>query len=135
MPPGWRNTSDQSHLPQHAHAPEHPVFSCLRQHPQVTAILAINDASAIRTWALLQQGGLCVPDDISLIGFDDTDPVLDAHGQNMLTTVRLPLREFGEMAARQMIDFVQGAPLNRCAWRPGLIVRAIHRRRIRSPLL
>jgi len=107
---GLAQFQHQLHLPQHAHAPEHLVFTCLRQHPQTTAILAINDASAIRTWALLQQGGLRVPDDISLVGFDDTDPVLDEHGQNMLTTVRLPLREFGETAAKQMIDFVNGAP-------------------------
>ena len=107
---GLAQYQQQLHLPQHAHKPEHSVFTCLRQHPQITAILAINDASAIRTWALLQQGGLRVPEDISLIGFDDTDPVLDASGQNILTYVRLPLREFGETAARRMIDYVKGAP-------------------------
>ena len=39
----------------------------------------------------------------SLVGFDDTNPMFNARGQNILTTVRLPLRQVGRRAARLLI--------------------------------
>ncbi len=81
----------------------------LAQHPQITAILAPNDATAIILRYLLAMEGKRVPEDYSLVGFDDTDPMLDARGRdNMLTTVRLPLRTLGQKAARLLIDQLTG---------------------------
>jgi LacI family transcriptional regulator len=107
---GLAQYQHQLYLPRQAGQPIHPVLATLQQHPQITAVLAINDASAIRTWALLQQAGIRVPDDISLVGFDDTDPVLDAQGRSLLTSVHLPLRELGQAAAELMLHLVHNEP-------------------------
>jgi len=75
----------------------------LREHPEITAILAPNDPTARRLWYTLPYYGIRVPEDLSLIGFDDTDGVPDMCGRNLLTTVRLPLEQVGQEAARLMI--------------------------------
>ena len=84
------------------------LASYLREHPEITAVLAMNDASALRAWALLEREGIRVPRDVSIVGFDDTDPKLDADGRNLLTTVRLPLEELGREAARQLVGAITG---------------------------
>jgi len=84
------------------------LASYLREHPEITAVLAMNDASALRAWALLEREGIRVPRDVSIVGFDDTDPKLDADGKNLLTTVRLPLEELGREAARQLVGAITG---------------------------
>jgi DNA-binding LacI/PurR family transcriptional regulator len=85
-----------------------PLVQFLRDHPQTTGFLAINDASAIQAWFSLNAAGLRVPDDYSIVGFDDVDPMYDDFGHNQLTSVRLPLVEIGRRAARLMIDLVTG---------------------------
>lgn len=80
----------------------------LRRHPEITAVLAWNDACAAHVWRLLDDAGLPVPASISLIGHDDTHPVPDATGENALTTLRLPLRQIGEEAARLLIRRITG---------------------------
>ncbi|MHB9025767.1 MAG: LacI family DNA-binding transcriptional regulator [Armatimonadota bacterium] len=85
-----------------------PLMTLLEQHPEITAILAPNDLQAVRLYDALLQRGYRVPDDISLVGFDDTDPVLDQRRQNILTTVRLPLEELGRYAARCLLDRITG---------------------------
>ncbi|OPZ86352.1 MAG: Ribose operon repressor [bacterium ADurb.Bin429] len=80
-----------------------PLPDFLSVHPHITAIIGLNDASAIITDYLLEQAGYRVPRDISIIGFDDTDPLLDAEGRNVLTTVRVPLYSIGEEAARLLL--------------------------------
>ena len=77
----------------------HSFLAFLREHPEVTGILAQNDALARRIWYLLRQAGYTIPGDYSLIGFDDTDTFLDERGHNLLTTINLPLVEIGRQAA------------------------------------
>lgn len=80
----------------------------LDEHPEVTAILALNDSNALNAWYTLQETGRRIPQDISIIGFDDTDPMPGDHGVNLLTTVRLPLHEMGRAAARLAIRRITG---------------------------
>lgn len=71
-------------------------FLGLEQPP--TAIFAANDLSAFGVMDGVLQHGLRVPEDISLIGFDD---ILEAeHVHPGLTTVRQPLEDMGRTAAR-----------------------------------
>lgn len=84
------------------------LVAYLKAHPEVTAILAYNDPTARRIWYMLQQRGLRVPEDISLIGFDDTDAIPDEYGRNVLTTVRLPLELVGQEGARLIIRRLTG---------------------------
>jgi LacI family transcriptional regulator len=85
-----------------------PLIRELRRHPEVTAILAPNDATALIIHHLLKHEGLRVPEDISLIGFDDTIPLCNAKWQNILTSVKLPLRQVGMTAANLIVDRITG---------------------------
>jgi DNA-binding LacI/PurR family transcriptional regulator len=80
----------------------------LAAHPDTTAILAPNDQGAAWIHDMLTTQGRRVPEEISLIGYDDTDPLADADGVNRLTTVRVPLREIGAEAARLLIRGIHG---------------------------
>ena len=71
-----------------------------------TAIQCTNDIIAAGVLQAIGDAGLRVPDDISVIGFDDT---LGHYLTPQLTTVRLPAYELGQTAARMVIDAVEGA--------------------------
>ena len=62
-----------------------------------TALVAFNDISAIGAIRAIHERGLRVPDNVSVIGFDDIQSAAYQHPG--LTTVRQPLREMGRMAA------------------------------------
>ena len=61
-----------------------------------TAVLASNDLTAIGAMRAIHRAKLRVPDDISLVGFDDIE--LTESTQPPLTTIRLSRRELGEKA-------------------------------------
>lgn len=66
-----------------------------------TALFAFNDVSAIGAIRALREAGQRVPEDISVVGFDD---IQSAAFQNpSLTTVRQPLREMGVIAAETLL--------------------------------
>ena len=79
----------------------------LEEHPAVTAILPLNDSNAIHCWRVLQDAGYRIPEDISIIGFDDTDPLPDSNGNNLLTSVHLPLEEIGRETIRLLIRQIE----------------------------
>jgi LacI family transcriptional regulator len=60
-------------------------------------VFAVTDVMAMGALARLRAGGLQVPADIALAGFDDIGTLRDVYPP--LTTVRLPLKRMGEMAA------------------------------------
>lgn len=73
-----------------------------------TALFAFNDMSAIGAIKALREAGLRVPEDVSVIGFDD---VQSAAFQNPgLTTVRQPLHQMGVLAAQTILDQIQTPP-------------------------
>ena len=65
--------------------------------PKSTAIFAGNDEMAIGVIKATRDAGLDVPCDLSIVGFDDL-PMASRVWPN-LTTVRLPIRDMGRMAA------------------------------------
>ena len=71
----------------------------LADHPDATAVLARNDRAAVWTVEFLQQLGRRVPEDVSVVGYDDTDPVWNDQHENSLTTVHVPVQQIGELAA------------------------------------
>ena len=85
----------------------HPLVGYLRAHPRITALLAYNDACAIHAWRTLAAVGKHIPRDYSLVGFDDTDPVRDSAGQNLLSSVQLPLEEIGRRVVRLIIQQIE----------------------------
>jgi DNA-binding LacI/PurR family transcriptional regulator len=70
-----------------------------------TAILAMSDVMAIGAMRAIRELGLRVPDDISVVGFDDID--LAPHVDPPLTTVHQPIRRKGEEAVRLLLTVVQ----------------------------
>lgn len=71
-----------------------------------TAMFAYNDISAIgATWAL-REAGLRVPQDVSVLGFDDVPAA--AFNSPSLTTVRQPLHRMGSIAAKTLLDRIEG---------------------------
>ena len=71
-----------------------------------TAIFAYNDISAIGAIRALQEEGLRVPQDVSVLGFDDIPGA--AFHRPSLTTVRQPLNRMGEVAAQSLLDRIEG---------------------------
>ena len=91
-----------------------------------TALFAFNDISAIGAIRALREAGRRVPEDVSVVGFDD---IQSAAFQNPgLTTVRQPLREMGVIAAETLLQRIN-APTKipyakAITIEPELIVRA-----------
>ncbi len=97
----------------------------IRQHPEITVILAINDANAINVRYILKEIDLQVPDDVSIVGCDDVDAILDDQGRNILTTIHMPLREMGQEAARRILAKINNQPVEPeiLVLPPSLIIR------------
>ena len=76
----------------------------LAHRPLPTAIVAGNDEIAFGLWRSLRQQGVRVPDDISLVGFDDRDEALLMDPP--LTTVRVHKEEIGESCMKMLLDRV-----------------------------
>ena len=70
--------------------------------PRPTAIFACNDEMAAGALHAARARGLAVPDDLSIIGFDDS--AIAAHLWPPLTTVRWPSRTMAAAAARKLIE-------------------------------
>jgi DNA-binding LacI/PurR family transcriptional regulator len=71
-----------------------------------TALFAYNDISAIGSIRAFLEAGLRVPDDVSVVGFDDIQN--SAYISPPLTTVRQPMRKMGAIAARTLVDQIEG---------------------------
>jgi DNA-binding LacI/PurR family transcriptional regulator len=71
---------------------------------EFTGVLAMSDVMAIGAIHAAEKRGLKVPEDISLVGFDDIDEA--EHTRPPLTTVRQPVREKGAEAARLLLAAV-----------------------------
>ncbi len=74
----------------------------LESAPKLTAIFAQSDLLALGAIAALRARGMRVPEDVSVVGFDDI-PVSSVFDPP-LTTVRQPMREVGQLAARLIGD-------------------------------
>jgi len=70
-----------------------------------TALFAYNDISAIGSIRAFEEAGLRVPEDISVVGFDDIR--IAVHNNPSLTTVRQPLQKMGEIAARTLLNRIE----------------------------
>ena len=71
-----------------------------------TALFAYNDISAIGAMWAFREAGLRIPEDISVVGFDDIPAA--AFASPGLTTVRQPLERMGQIAAKTVIDQIEG---------------------------
>lgn len=95
----------------------------LRLPQRPTAIFASNDVSAFGAMEAARVLGLRIPDDCSIIGFDDIPQASQVHPP--LTTVRQPLAEMGRAAAQLLLTYIEqpDAPIQRIELPTELIIR------------
>lgn len=72
----------------------------------VTALLCIADSLALGALSALDEVGLAVPQDVSVVGFDDIP--LAAYAKPSLTTVRQPVAALARTAALLLLDAIEG---------------------------
>lgn len=75
-------------------------------HQQFTAVFAANDLSAYGARLALYRKGIRVPDDISLVGFDDLPG--SSYTTPPLTTIRQPLYDIGRIATHALLRIING---------------------------
>jgi LacI family repressor for deo operon, udp, cdd, tsx, nupC, and nupG len=83
---------------------------CMEDRP--TAIFCSSDAMACGFIGELHQRGVHVPDDVSVVGFDDID--IAAHFVPALTTIAQPRTLIGETAAMCLLAMMKGDAAERC---------------------
>ncbi|MDB4908555.1 MAG: regulatory protein LacI [Gemmatimonadetes bacterium] len=114
-------------------------FRNLPADERPTAVTCYNDLVAVGLCCALRELGLGVPDDVSVVGFDDIP--LSAYLHVPLTTVKVPTRRMGEIAADMLITHVQSkteVPVQKAYLEAPLVVRESTRslhsaRAVRSP--
>ncbi|HEY5877739.1 MAG TPA: LacI family DNA-binding transcriptional regulator [Nakamurella sp.] len=88
------------------------------------AVFAANDMMALGVLRAFREHGISVPDDVSVVGFDDADG--SAHFDPPLTTVRQEFESLGPLAVRSLRDWIASGgptPTSSQRIRPRLIVR------------
>jgi DNA-binding LacI/PurR family transcriptional regulator len=101
-----------------------PMKALLERRPDFTAIFCFNDISAIGVVRAIHDAGLRVPQDISVVGFDDI--ISAAYQKPSLTTVRQPLREMGSVGAQTLLELIANPKkeqLKEVVMKPELIIR------------
>lgn len=102
----------------------YPVIQqLLSYHRSFTALLSFNDMAAIGAVRALHDAQLRVPQDVSVIGFDDIKGA--AFMSPSLTTIRQPLYSMGGLAAKVLLDRIRGTAEHpqEIAVEPELIIR------------
>jgi LacI family transcriptional regulator len=83
-----------------------PACELLNRKVPFTAVVCYDDVAAIGAIRAIRDHGLQVPEDISVIGFDDIQSA--AYHNPSLTTIRQPLRQMGRIAARLLLQRLRG---------------------------
>ena len=103
------------------HSGVQAVERLLDGRTRFSAIFAANDQMALGAALALYRCGKRVPDDVSLVGFDDV--AASMYAVPPLTTVHNPIQEIGELAARAMLALLAGQRPQVDVPAPRLIVR------------
>jgi LacI family transcriptional regulator len=83
----------------------HSAAEILRLEPRPTAVFAGNDYMAIGLMSALHDGGIRLPEDVAVAGFDDI--AISQYLSPALTTVRVDAYELGELAVHQLLPLTR----------------------------
>jgi LacI family transcriptional regulator len=83
-----------------------PANQLLESGAHFTALVCYDDLAAIGAIRAFMDHGLHVPEDISVVGFDDIQGA--AYNNPSLTTIRQPLQQMGMVAARILLQRIRG---------------------------
>ncbi|MFJ6651349.1 LacI family DNA-binding transcriptional regulator [Microbacterium sp. NPDC091313] len=81
----------------------------LERTDRPTAVFAANDVSALTVLKVAAERGLAVPEDLSVVGFDDIPDA--SQSTPALTTVRQPMQRLGAEALTMLLELMGGAEL------------------------
>ncbi|MET4923414.1 LacI family DNA-binding transcriptional regulator [Streptomyces sp. PSRA5] len=96
----------------------------LAEHPDLDGVFAANDLMAVGACQVLRERGRRVPDDVAVIGFDDSRAA--AACRPPLTTVRQPVEDMAAEMARLLLDRLSRPerPVTSVIFEPTLVLRA-----------
>ncbi|MET9051295.1 LacI family DNA-binding transcriptional regulator [Streptomyces bacillaris] len=96
----------------------------LAEHPDLDGVFAANDLMATGACHVLREHGRRVPEDVAVVGFDDSSAALACRPP--LTTVRQPVEAMAAEMARLLLDRPPGpsSPATSVIFEPELVVRA-----------
>ncbi len=105
------------------------IRDLLQRHPEVSALFCHNDHLAMASFRAARELGRRIPDDLSVIGFDDVD--MGEFYEVPLTTVNHPKKLEGELLADIVVNRIEqpGQPPCQVVLKPKLVVRASCSRR------
>ena len=106
----------------------------LRQYPEATACFCYNDLSAIGAMKALKDEGRKIPEDFSIVGFDDA--VFAQYVDPPLTTICQPTRELGRKTATFLLEVLSGGDrkaAERIVLEPELIIRETVKENKKTP--
>jgi DNA-binding LacI/PurR family transcriptional regulator len=128
---GWRRALGEARRPAPSSLVAEGDFSrasaaagaleLLERHPDVDGIFAASDLMALGTLDALRAAGRSVPDDVALVGFDDSELAADADPP--LTTVRQPIEALGAEMGRLLLEQLGGAAPRGVTLETELVVR------------
>jgi DNA-binding LacI/PurR family transcriptional regulator len=98
------------------------IQQILMEGIQFDAVFAGDDDAAMGVYRALKLAGQVIPDDVSVVGFDDVQ--FARYISPALTTVRAPIEEVGREAVRQLVKLMSGHPAQPLTLMPtDLIIR------------
>jgi DNA-binding LacI/PurR family transcriptional regulator len=102
---------------------ERAMHELLDDHPEIDGVFAANDLMAQGAVAALHERGRRVPDDVAVVGFDDSSAALAA--RPALTTIRHPLEDMAAESTRLLLARVDDPSLRPTSiiFEPSLVVR------------
>jgi len=106
------------------HTLEKIIKYIINHKNKITAIFAGNDYWAIKTIKIINDYGLNVPEDISVIGYDNIE--ISAIVKPPLTTIRQPKYLLGKLATEQLFEIIENGSkkeIKRIVLKPDLIIR------------
>ncbi|GAA3892074.1 LacI family DNA-binding transcriptional regulator [Streptomyces sedi] len=102
---------------------ERAMSALLERHPEVDGLFVANDLMAQGALHVLRERGRAVPDDVAVVGFDDSSAALSC--RPALTTVRQPVEEMAAEMTRLLLERVDqpGARPTSVIFEPALVAR------------
>lgn len=107
---------------EHVSSDANRILHAIQEH-RISAVICYNDFYAVQCMHILQENGYRVPEDISLIGFDDS--TLSTSAVPQLTTISHPKDHMGSDAARTILLWIRGSMTKsaKTIYRPELVIR------------
>lgn len=105
---GWTNIEDNIARSEDTNSSDgyNSAIALLTKNPALTALVAYNDRLAMGAFRAAAELGLAIPQDLSIVGFDDQRLISEALRPG-LTTVALPHLEMGRLAVEKLIELVE----------------------------